>query len=195
MTPPCFTSAADRLHFSPFALEISVADGHGKCVAISPIEQGVSTEVLAGMREIEGSLASPVPHGEAAVALQERIETACGNLLALHQHNACDLAEWERFIAVHGWDDWPPAVQSTHERLLDTAADMEFGKLPIMATACWEHAMRRSMAERQVDLLIDDQQFFEVGLPILCPNAHLRQWGDLVPSLNEQERRVGMGRR
>lgn len=192
LTPPCFTTKDERLHYSPFAMEIGVVDASGKCVSVAPLEPGVSNDVHSAMCDMSERLTSSVPAGIAADVFKDKVEIACSTLSALNERNICDPLEWERFVAVHGWDDWPPAMQSKREGKLEAAAGLEIGRVPVIATFCWEHAMRRSMGERD-SLLIDDKQFFEVGLQVLCPNMHLRQWADLAPS-SSRNRDVGVGR-
>ena len=192
LAPPCFTTEGG-LHFSPLAMEISAIVDH-KPVALAAIAPGASRNVREAVNRLPDGAAAIGLNGERReiVVDDECVETTCAVLTALNANAKTERGEWEMFLAEHGWDDWPPAVQSDREGRLEAAAalDDDCGMV-MVGTFCWEHAIRRCMGERSQ--FIDDEQFFQTGLPALCPDASIRNWNDLTRPSREkgQENTVG----
>ena len=190
LTPPCFT-AANGLHFSPLSMEIVAMLDDGGALTLAPIVEGAAAAVLESTSDIADELKVIGGDGVTKPLLLDDavdgIDAACSALLAMKEHSRLDIGEWERFLATHGWDEWPPALHSDHDDRLEAAASLEAddAKLPMVSTFCWEHAVRRCFGED--NLLVKDREFFEAGLPAMCPDASFRNWGDLVNGLRGRE--------
>ena len=179
LAPECFTSGG--LHFSPLAMEVSVNVG-GDWIALAPISPEGAEYIaprLDALKEgciSEGATETGLP--EINNEFIDRVGATCLALGSIAQNSVLDAGEWELHLARHGTDDWPPAIQSSREGILDAAADIPEKDLASVGTLVWQHAISRCMGTDRS--IVDDRQFFEAGLPAMCPNARLKTWGDLT---------------
>ena len=178
--PQCFTSP-DGLHFSPLGMEISGMFG-GSFVALAPIGEGAADELERSLTALVddpdfGTGLLPKPDRN----LMDRVAVTCSALEKMADAMSIDRSAWELHLLRHGMDDWPPAIQTMREDVLSALADQPDGSHggPAAGTLMWQHVIMRCMGGRGPQI-ITDKEFFQTGVPYVCPDSNLLGWGDLT---------------
>ena len=195
--PPCFRTDSG-IHLSPFGrialAEVASSDDNRpasvRYAELFPIGEPFDAAAYAATAdELDGDTQWPLP--DAPVC--ESLATALGNLggRIRADANGNGPSDWSTWLWEHGWD-FPPAVSSTRDGLLEAVADLDHAtRGPFAATLCWQHVVARATGGRTH---VTDREFFAVGMPLLLGDDAPRGWADLGRPSAPRRRGAALGR-